>query len=402
MASGLRLSRRVGSVACVVLCPAAYAGEPGAVGPGLPAGVTVSGEYVAEYSKVVAGGVRTAGSFRHLFTADLTLDMDTIAGIEGGTVFMQFLSVNAERGGSSDAGDIQVYSNIENDRSLSVLYELWYEQLWLSDRLRVKVGKVDANTEFNFVVAAGDFTNSSAGFSPTIFVFPSYPDPAMSVNVFLDIYDAQGRTVTLGYGFYDGAAGVDGVPTGSRGPSTFFESEHSDDHFHIGEAALAWGGWGGWHDGRLAVGGWWHTGEFETFAGEAAGGTGGAYLVVEQRIYAPQGGDDPAGLYLFGQYGWADETVSEVGQHVAGGVVARGLCAARPGDSAGLYVSHADLSDEPGAGFDGNETVLEAYYRVGLTEDSYIQPLVQWVVNPSGGGQVDDAVVAGVRAGTAF
>lgn len=365
-------------------------------------GISVAAENTFEWSGVLDGGVNQRDAYRNLFTLDVEADLETMVGVEGATVFAQFLSVNAERGGSADAGDIQVYSNIESDRSLSVLYELWYEQLLWDGRVRVKVGKVDANSEFAFVDAAGDFANSSAGFSPTVFVIPSYPDPAMSVNVFLTAWEGEDAALELGYGLYDGALAVDGVRTGSRGPSTFFSNDRSNDLVHFFQAALGWDALGGLPDGRISAGGWYHTGDFATFAGGTEDGTSGLFFTAEQRVLAPHGLDDERGLYLFGQYGWADEEVSEFAQHWAGGVVLRGVTNARPDDAAGVYITFADLSDDPAAGFVEDETAIDVYYRVQLTPAVYVQPELQYIINPSGDPAVDDALVGGVRVGATF
>ena len=52
---------------------------------------------------------------------------------------------------------------------------MWLERRLLRDRLRLKVGKADANADFAGVFAGGEFLHSSAGYSPTIQGFPSYP-----------------------------------------------------------------------------------------------------------------------------------------------------------------------------------------------------------------------------------
>jgi len=365
-------------------------------------GISIGAEYIAEYSAVLDGGIREEGSFRNLFTFDATFDTEALAGLPGGSVFVQYLHVNAERGGSFDAGDIQIFSNIENDRSLDVIFELWYEQLLFDERVRIKVGKIDANSEFQNVEAAGDFANSSAGFSPTIFVFPSYPDAATSVNIFVTPIRTDDIELTLGYGFYDGAAGVDGVRTGSRGPSTFFSDDLSNDWFHVAAATLAWKRLGEQAGGRMSVGGWWHTGDFDRFDGGADDGTGGFYLTVEQRIDAPDADVPDAGLYLFGQFGWADPRVSEIHQHLGGGLVARGWVPTRHADAAGLYISYVALSDERGAGFAEDETAIDLYYRLQVTPAVYLQPELQYIFNPSGAADVDDALVLGIRAGVVF
>ncbi|MEM1446672.1 MAG: carbohydrate porin [Planctomycetota bacterium] len=372
------------------------------------AGFTVEAENVLEYSEVYDGGIEEQDSFRNLFTLGVTTDLEAVAGLQGGTFFIQYLSVTAENGGSADAGDIQVFSNIENDRSLDVIYELWYEQLLFEDRLRVKVGKVDANSEFAYVVplltfsASGELTNSSAGFQPTIQGFPSYPDPATSINVFWNAIEEQAWSLTLGYGLYDGAAGVDGVTTGSRGPSSFFSDELSDDYFHVAEAQVGWASLAGLPEGGVSVGGWFHTGDFERFDGDIESGTGGLYATVQQRLTAPQGDEAEQGLYVFGQFGWADEDVAEIAQVYGLGAVLAGVGDIRPDDKLGVYASLAVLSDEAAAGFDRDELAIETFYRLQITPAAYLQPGLQYIVNPSGDATVDDAVVGQVRLGLTF
>lgn len=374
-------------------------------------GLTLGGEYVAEYSGVLSGGVAERGSFRNVLTVDAELDLEMAGGWEGATVFAQYLMVNGESGGSLDSGDIQVYSNLESDIHLSSLYELWFEQRLFDDRLRLKFGKLDANSEFAFVEVAGDFSHSSAGFSPTVLGFPSYPDSATGLVVSGRVWEGSDARLTFGYGLFDGALGVDGVRTGGRGPATFFSDDVSDDWFQIGEGVLEWGlaaesegsSWFG--GGRVTGGLWHHSGDFERFDGDGSeSGTIGVYGTAELRVFELGEGaiDHDRGVWVFGQYGWADEELSEVGQHVAVGAVGRGMLFGRDGDSCGVYASWVDLSDEDGAGFDDDEFALDGYYRVRLTPWVYVQPELQYIVNPSGDPSIDDAFVGGVRVGVTF
>lgn len=371
-------------------------------------GISVGAENVLEYSEVLTGGIEQQDSFRNLFTFGLEVDTEAALSLSGGTIFLQYLSVTAENGGSADSGDLQVYSNLENERSLDVIYELWYEQTLFDDTLRLKVGKVDANGEFANVgarrsfAAAGELTNSSAGFQPTIFVLPSYPNSAMSVNVFFTPNGGENLNLTLGYGLYDGAGGVDGVNTGSRGPSTFFSDRRSDDYFHIAEAELGWNAVGGLPGGSLSLGGWYHTGDFERLEGGTDEGTGGLYATIQQQLTAPGGAESDRGLYAFGQFGFSDEDVSEIGFVYSLGVLQVGLGDIRPDDQVGLYASLADLSDVHAAGFDRDELALEALYRVRCTPAIYLQPGLQFVASPSGDADVDDALIGQVRLGITF
>lgn len=372
-------------------------------------GLKLGGENVSEFSTVFDGGIHQKASFRNILTIEAEADLDRLAGVQGGSTYIQFLSVNAESGGSGDAGDFQGYSNIESAHSLDVIYELWYEQRLFNDKLRIKAGKIDANSEFSFVGAAGNFANSSAGFSPTVFAFPSYPDPATAVTVFGTVFDRDGVRVGLGYGLFDGAAAVDGVRTGTRGPSSFFSDKISDDCFHIGQLNVSWDRAGEepllMSIGRVSAGVWHHTGEFERFDSGTEDSSGGFFATGEVRLFGSSPRDDFAtsdGVFVFGQYGWADEEVSEVGQHLAGGVVWRGVLPERADDSAGVYVTLADLSDKDGAGFRDNELAIDVYYRLQLAPAVFVQPELQFIVNPSGDPNADDAIVGGLRVGIAF
>ena len=368
-------------------------------------GVSFAGEYIFEYTNVLDGGVKKGGSDRSLFVLDAEFDLETIFGLKGATVFAQYQHATRETGGSMDTGDIQGFSNMEVERSLDALYELWYEQKCADGKYRIKVGKVDANTEFNYVDAAGGFANSSAGFSPTISAFPTYPNPAMSVNIFATLVENDGNAFTLGYGFYDGATAVDGVETGRRGPATFFSDDKSNDYFHILQGEQAWDALGTLGEGRLTGGGWYHTGSFETFSGGSDSGVYGFFLTAEQRL-TTRSADSDGGIFAFAQYGSADENVSDIAQHIAAGIVTEGTFASRESDSAGIYVTYVDLSDDSaandGAGYAKDECAIDAYYNIHLTDHFSVQPELQLIINPSGRTDISDALVGGVRFSASF
>lgn len=85
------------------------------------------------------------------------------------------------------------------------LWEGWLE--WRGgDRVRVKAGWVDANTEFASVGSAGAFANPSFGLSPAMSILPSYPAPAPSVNLFVRL----GRSAGDGPPGMEAGAGVYG------------------------------------------------------------------------------------------------------------------------------------------------------------------------------------------------
>jgi porin len=134
-------------------------------------------------------------------------------------------------------------------------------------------------------------------------------------------------------------------------------------------------------EGRIALGAWAHSGDFDRFDGGVEEGTYGFHFTAEQRLWAR--GD--RGLHAFVQYGWADQAVSDFAQHMGAGLVLRGTSDARSGDSAGLYATWADLSD-----------------RLELAPAVFVQPEIQYIVNPSGDPTIDNAIVGGLRVGVTF
>src|SRR5581483_4646474 len=137
---------------------------------------------------------------RYLLDARLTLRTDQLLGWNGGTASVRLHHYFGDDG-SERLGDAQGFSNID-DVPRNILYELWFQQTLLEGKVRMKFGKVDANTEFARVESAGNFLNSSMGYSPTILSLPTYPEPQPSANLFL-----RPGPYSFGLGLYRAGAG---------------------------------------------------------------------------------------------------------------------------------------------------------------------------------------------------
>lgn len=362
-------------------------------------GVSVAGSYTLDWQGLWSGGVSRSAATRSATDFNVTFDSAKLLKYEGGTLFADFYSTDMHD--RPDTGAVQSISSLETGDNVDEVAELWYEQVLFDGVLRIKLGKVDANGEFAFTGPAGQFMSGSAAVSPNLLGMPTWPDPAVGVNVF--VYPAEGWYV--GGGWYDGALGVDGIHTGRRGPSTFLGDEQSDDWYFIGETGLTWERlFGGLERGRAGVGAWHHTGEWERFDGGTDEGTTGFYVVGEQLLWdsTAQDAEDDRGLWFFGQYSYADGDVSEIEHHIGGGLVLNGTFPGREGDSAGLYLSHVILTDDEAAGLGGDETVLEINYKFMVTPFFSVQPDLQWIIGPGGDDEIDDALVGGVRLEVTF
>lgn len=359
-------------------------------------GISIDAALIYDSSSAWVGGLHSRSTSRALLDVGATIDFDKMFDIAGGTFFIDFQGQNG-RDSTAEVGDIQGFSNIDAPNRAQ-LNEIWYEQWFLGDLFRVKVGKLDANGEFAYVDHGGEFINSSMGFSPTIFTLPTYPDPAFSVNVFAYPTD----WLYVGFGVYDGS-GAQGVATGQRGVRTFF-SHNAGELFLIGEVGVVYDLFD--HlPGRVAFGAWGHTADFTRFDGGTEDGTTGFYLLADQAIWRenPDNDEDEQGLSAFLQAGWADGAVSEIDTHIGGGATWTGLIPGRDDDILGLGATWVSLSDEPGAGFTKNsELTFEWFYRLQLTPALAIKPDLQWIVDPGGDASVNDAVVGTLRVEFVF
>jgi porin len=363
------------------------------------AGIDIQASVIMDVSRNFQGGLRTDGStFRHLFDLNVTLDLETLIGLQGGTVFADFYNHNGPDSSAVDTGDFQAYSNIDAD-GRTELAELWYRQDLFDGRVGIKVGKVEANADFAYVEHGGEFIHSSPGFSPTILAFPSYPDPATAVIVFTHLCDWLYANV----GLFDGAL-QEGYLTGTRGPGTFLGKPA--DLFAIGEAGLLWELAGG-KPGRLGVGGWGHTGTFDRFDGGTDHGTAGWYVVLDQVLTReqPEVENDEQGLAMFAQLAGSDDDVAEADWHVGCGCRYVGLLPTRDDDITGVMASYVHFSDPARAAgvFDEDyELAIEAFHRVQVTPWIALKPDLQYIVNPGGDADVNDAVVGTLRIEVVF
>ncbi len=148
------------------------------------AGIAVGATLTLEGFSNLQGGIDTA----HLvgattFDLNLALDTEKIFHLHGGEFYIDIEDHAFRNPSTALVGDLQVFDK-QNASPYLEIFELWYQQKLFDDKIRVKIGKVDANSEFVLVDNGLAFINSSSQLSPTIFLLPTTPDPMPSLNVF--------------------------------------------------------------------------------------------------------------------------------------------------------------------------------------------------------------------------
>lgn len=331
------------------------------------------------------GGASTTGiDGAYLFNFNITLDTEKLLGLEGGTVFANFLTQDGAD--EEQSGAFQTTSDVSIG-AVTELSEFWYEQKLLDHKVRVKLGKIDVNSEFAAPPYGEEFLNGSTAFSPTILSIPEGSDTAFGANVFVYPTDR----FYAGVGVYDGALQA-GYNTGGNGPATTFGPP--DDAFVIGETGVTWDGGDSGRDGKVALGYWYHSGHFDRFDGGVDHGTSGPYVYASQTLWKANPGDenDDRAVGIFAQYGYADPSVSLAEHHVGAGIVWLGPIPGRDEDQLGASVNWIRFTDANGADLSHHtETAIELYYKGQLLKWLSVKPDVQYIIHP-GGTDEGDAV----------
>jgi porin len=313
---------------------------------------------ISDSSKLVSGGSNSSPVNRALLDMGIELALSTRSSVA--------LSAQLQRGknGSDYVGDIQAFSNIDED-DFSRVYEAWYQ--YEAEQFRFKLGQVDLNSEFAFTNNGGEFINSSMGFSPSIFVLPTYPQPVYAATVF--------------YRFNDDLQLASGVSAG-EGRDDF------SSQFYISQLNIQLGG------GMLGLGAWRHTGTFVRLDNATTvSGTQGVYLTYDKTLEINTPLSEQMGLYI--QAGDADKNLAKIHRHLGAGLLFESLLGHQE-YSLGIGFTKVWLADIVTSGND-SESSLEVFYKWQINEHVSIKPDLQFITTPGGNKQLDDTLVATLR-----
>jgi porin len=328
-----------------------------------------------EVWNLFGGKARRGGEFLYLVDVVLQIKSHPLFGYEGGLLHADFESHHGERPSRSAVGSY-VDVNVIEAPSFDELYELWYRQAFGNNRFWIQVGKTDAYDYFTTTAHSDLFLNAGYSRLPSCPFFPTYPNPAMAVIGSLIFV----KELSLTAGVFDGSLAT-GLETGRHGIFGHFFKDLGKHAFLIGELDVEWG------SGRIGLGGWKNTAEFQKFDGGTKKGMAGVYATLDQRVYTAQ--QEDAGLFFIWGSGPPEE--SPVHYYYGGGLEWKGYSSSRPHDILGLGMSRVKFSSK--AGFSkSNETAYEAFYHFHIFPWTHIEPDLQYIVHP-GGRSLSNAIV---------
>lgn len=346
--------------------------------------------YTADALANVSGGAKTGAAVLGL--VDVLAELDGAAiGWNDAIAVLDVIYTHGPNFTNRYSGDAQTISNIQADGRLKI-YEASIAFPLAGENLRAKLGVMDINSEFDVQNAGEFFLNGSYGMGPD---FSQSGENGPSTFPFTSagaVLSAKGEGWSARFAVFDPVAG------GRSDPGrTVFRLPGVDGALLVAEGDVSVG------SGLiLTAGGWTYTTRFDALtrtdqAGETSRlrSSRGAYGAIEG--HSPVGGE--AALDGWVRIGLADADVNGIGLSFTGGVVYTAgdhnvgiaVASARLGDPA---VELARASGEPVKRY---ETVVELSYGWQMNERVWLQPDLQYVVNPSWRVDRDDALVVGLR-----
>ena len=351
-------------------------------------GLSIQSVMICDLMRNVKGGIKSGGTGigNHNFTVEV--DLDKMKLVEGGRIFVYYLSNFGGSLSKNYVGDYQVVDNIETF-STTKLYEAWYEQTFFDGSLSFLGGIHDYNSEFDVLNYGLHLIQSSYGIGPEIAQIPPSNFPTTTLG-FRVRYEPTEKAYGL-FGIYDGIPGDPNYLAGTRvnlgshdGAMTAYEIgylDQTDEDYK-----------------KFALGAWYNTAQYEDYAGNIRNSNKGFYILSEAKIY-DEGKDDTQGLGVFASLGFADATANRLQSYRGAGFMYEGLIPERDRDVLTAGVAYARNS----SGYvnltqsERAETALELMYKFYVTDYLTAAPDLQYVINPGMNPSLDNSYIIGLR-----
>ena len=342
--------------------------------------------YVGDLINNLSGGIKTGSSY--LGMANLRLGFDTEkAGLwNGGQFYVNAANTHGATPSADMLGDMQVISNIEAGNH-SYLQELWYKQAL--NKVELTVGLQDLNVEFANSQYGSLFMNSSFGILPVIstnFSAPIFPLTTLGVTA---KWSPSEKISILG-------AVYDGNPTDFAFNPYNVKWRLSSGDGVLAIAELQYNTTLNSLPGTYKLGAYSHKHRFKKdgVINSPDYNLVGFYAYGDQEVWK----ENNKSLGLFTQLGYSPSDVSTNNYYIGLGTNYTGLFSGNGSDVLGLAFAHQHFTDGL-----SSETTIELTYHYKLTKNIFIQPDIQYVINPAGTGEtLDNCFTCNMRFGISF
>ena len=393
-------------------------------------GIEFSGTYTTDLAGNPSGGMRQDFTYTDNIAFGIKLDLEKLVGWRGATFTIAATDRNGDSLSQDAIGNQFTVQQIYGGQTV-ILTDLHLVQKFWDDKANIKVGRFSAGDDFASSPLYWLYMNNGIDGNPQALPvnasFSAYPwaswaarlrvDPTPDWNAQLGIYQVSGRTFARNLNglnmAFDPTDGVMFVGQVGWTPEFFKRpvkrvapaDELPED---TGEEAP--------DDLSGMPGHYWFGGYYSTWdlysqfgSDDTAANAYGFYWHGDQMVYQEEPGSDQ-GLILWTAFVLSpQQNISKLPFQWNSGVIYRGLLPKRDEDVTLFGLAYgqfgSDYSDS-GDAYRGKkasyEMALEWGYRVQVNRFLYVQPDIQYIIQPGGTGSIPNAFVLGAQIGVTF
>lgn len=361
----------------VISAPMYSTGDPRESGSPLEAGASWTGDMAMS----LRGGLKRGTAYLGMASLNANLSTEQAGLWRDGTISVTAAHTHGATPSSEFFGDAQISSNIEAGNR-TFLLELWIRQQL--GPVELTAGLQDLNSVFALSESGGLYLNSSFGINPVIsgnIPAPIFPLTSPGLTVIWQITGAGSIAAAL----FDGRP----VPYEENPYNTRWKFNRGDGLLALLEyrqTATVNGLGGEYRFGLFS-----HNHMIEKMINPDLSDipcrpTLGGYAIADQQLWVS--GSREARLFL--QTAYTPSSDSYIDLSGALGFNIRGLIRSRSEDMAGLAITTGRFN-----GGAGSETAIELTYRAHINGNIFLQPDLQYIINPSGKESMTPHCLAG-------
>jgi porin len=367
------------------------------------------------------GGLRPGCVTTSLMQAATSVDLEKFMGWKGASFYSRWLYLYGQDPSANLVGDIFTVSNIAGYSTLRNI-DLWIEQKFFDEKVALRIGQLEADSDFAISDYGALFINSTFGWPAFLYTSipnsgPNYPVGAPGVYLKLKPIEKLSLKLAAFQGnVYPQNVNNHGFDWNLSAENGFFYMSEADYYYECGLP------------GEAKAGAWFYAGNFPSVNNPNVmlWGNTGYYGIIDQMLYCPPTCKETTkkltdeGLGVFGRIAYEPSDRNFLDFYCDTGFNYRGLLPTRHNDilgisfaygqvSNGMRSSQTNLSSTPTYALPNgvatalnDEMAFEATYVAAITPWLTLQPDVQYILHPGATSQLGNALVLGIRATVVF
>jgi porin len=379
-------------------------------------GIEIFANYTTNIAGNPVGGKSQSVTYTDNTLFGVNLDFEKLIGWKGLKLTISGLNRSGSSLSEQNIGNQFTVQQIFGGQT-TMFYALAFEQKLFDDKVSLKFGRFATGDDFGSSPIYWLYMNNGIDGNPQALPvntqFSAYPwavwgtrlkiEPTPEFYAMFGAYQVSDRIFNRAY------HGLDWSIRGNDGIQLISQFGWTPELFKRPVSSAATTEMKG-YPGHYWFGAYWSPWDFPQFGTDAtASNSYGFYWHADQMIFQEVPGSDQ-GLTLWSAVVLSpQQNIAKLPFQVNGGAIYKGLIPTRDDDYTGFGVVYGKFSSDfarsvsnAGGGSPDYELVFEWNYKIQINNFVFVQPNIQWVINPGGTGNIPNALVLGVQAGVTF